>query len=227
MRKIALTVSCLALAASAAHAEPVGPQPPYPEGLSVETTTVQSAADDRSDGQVEIVPPNPQIDYDGFVELAIELAEVREKHRLPLEQFLAKSREEGAILLDTRSTAAFAEGHLKGAINLPFSDFTSESLAEAIGEDTTRPIYIYCNNNFLDDVRPVLAKKATLALNIPTFINLHGYGYTNVWEMAGVVGTADTSWVSAEPSPVEDGMSEGRAEAEPGNDDVELAAVAS
>lgn len=140
---------------------------------------------------------NPQIDYDGFVALATNLADVREKHRLPLGQFLTQAREEGAILLDTRSAAAFAEGHLEGAINLPFSDFTAESLAKVIGKDTRRPIFIYCNNNFSDDIRPVVAKKATLALNIPTFINLHGYGYTNVWELAGVVGTADTSWVDA------------------------------
>ena len=144
-------------------------------------------------------PANPQIDYDGFVELAIELAEVRAKHRLPLDSFLEQARAEGALLLDTRSAAAFAEGHLEGAVNLPFSDFTSESLAEVIGENTDRPIYIYCNNNFSDDVRPVLAKKASLALNIPTFINLHGYGYTNVWELAGVVGTSETSWVPAKP----------------------------
>lgn len=143
-------------------------------------------------------PANPQIDYDGFVALAIELAEVREAHRLPLEAFLTQARAEGAILLDTRSAAAFAEGHLEGAVNLPFSDFTSQSLAEVLGEDRTRPIFIYCNNNFSDDVRPVMAKKAPLALNIPTFINLHGYGYTNVWELAGVVGTAETGWVSAE-----------------------------
>ncbi len=144
-------------------------------------------------------PANPQIDYDGFVELAIELAEVREAHRLPLDRFLEQARADGALMLDTRSAAAFAEGHLEGAVNLPFSDFTSESLAEVIGENTDRPIYIYCNNNFSDDVRPVLAKKASLALNIPTFINLHGYGYTNVWELAGVVGTSETSWVPAKP----------------------------
>lgn len=153
-------------------------------------------------------PANPQIDYDGFVELAIELAEVREAHRLPTEEFLKKAREEGALLLDTRSAAAFEAGHLEGAVNLPFSDFTSESLSEVIGEDTSRAIYIYCNNNFADDVRPVVAKKAPLALNIPTFINLHGYGYTNVWEMAGVTTTAETSWVSAEvpaaPAPAQE-----------------------
>ena len=143
-------------------------------------------------------PANPQIDYDGFVELAVQLAEVREAHRLPTEEFLKKAREEGALLLDTRSVAAFEAGHLQGAVNLPFSDFTEEKLAKVIGEDTSRAIYIYCNNNFSDGVPPVMKKVVTLALNIPTFINLHGYGYTNVWEMAGVTTTAETSWVTAE-----------------------------
>ncbi|MEZ5695520.1 MAG: rhodanese-like domain-containing protein [Sphingomonadaceae bacterium] len=143
---------------------------------------------------------NPQIDYDGFTSLTIELAEVRAAHRLPLDQWLALSRADGAILLDTRSAAAFAEGHIDGAINLPFSDFTDEKLAQVLGPDVNRPIYIYCNNNFTDDIAPIVSKRAPLALNIPTFINLHGYGYTNVWELADVVPTSSVPWVRAADS---------------------------
>ncbi|MXO91771.1 rhodanese-like domain-containing protein [Pontixanthobacter aquaemixtae] len=141
---------------------------------------------------------NPQIDYDGFVALTIELAETREQHRLSLDAFLAKLQEGDAVLLDTRSAAAFKNGHIEGAINLPFSDFTDEKLAKVLGTDTNRPILIYCNNNFSDNVAPVVSKRAPLALNIPTFINLHGYGYTNVWELADVVPTSDVDWVSAD-----------------------------
>jgi hypothetical protein len=38
-----------------------------------------------------------------------------------------------------------------------------------------------------------------MALNIPTFINLHGYGYRNVWELADVIGTGDpgVEWETA------------------------------
>lgn len=142
---------------------------------------------------------NPQVDYDGFLALTAELGEVRAAHRLPIGEFLARARAEGAILLDTRSAAAFAAGHLEGAVNLPFSDFTDAKLAKVLGPDFNRPIYIYCNNNFSDNVAPVVSKRAPLALNIPTFINLHGYGYTNVWELADVVATADVPWV-ADPS---------------------------
>lgn len=142
---------------------------------------------------------NPQIDYDGFLALTSDLGEVRAAHRLPLDEFLRQARADGAILLDTRSAAAFAEGHLEGAVNLPFFDFTDGKLAKVLGPDRSRPIYIYCNNNFSDDVAPVVSKRAPLALNIPTFINLHGYGYTNVWELADVVATADVPWVASGP----------------------------
>lgn len=141
-------------------------------------------------------PANPLIDYDGFLALTTDLGPVREARRIPYEQFLAKAGEEGAIILDTRSAAAFAQGHLAGATNLPFSDFTDAKLRRVLGEDRTRPILIYCANNFSDNAAPVETKRAALALNTPTFINLHGYGYTNVWELADVVAVRDVPWVT-------------------------------
>ena len=155
--------------------------------LSAQTTSVQPAA------------PNPQIDYDGFLALAAKLQPVRDRHRLERDTFLERVAQEGALLLDTRSAAAFAQGHIEGAVNLPFSDFTEEKLRAVIGDDPDRAIYIYCNNNFSDDVAPIMAKSAPLALNIPTFINLHGYGYANVWELAGVMPTSDVPWVASAP----------------------------
>lgn len=141
---------------------------------------------------------NPQIDYDGFSALVLDLAEVREAHRLPWAEFAARARADGAILLDARSAAAFAAGHLEGAVNLPLPDFTDAALLGVLGPDTGRPIYIYCNNNFSDNAAPVVTKRVKLALNIPTFINLHGYGYTNVWELADVIATddPDVAWVA-------------------------------
>lgn len=136
-------------------------------------------------------PVNPLIDYKGFVLLAAELVEIREAHRIEWERFAAKAKEDGAIILDTRSAAAFEAGHISGAVNLPFSDFTEDKLAAVLGPDRDRPVLIYCNNNFIDNIAPVSTKKAPLALNIPTFINLHGYGYTNVWELADMMSIAD------------------------------------
>ncbi len=82
-------------------------------------------------------------------------------------------------------------------MNLPFSDFTDEALREVIGKNPNRPIYIYCNNNFTDNAAPVVTKRFDMALNIPTFVNLHGYGYGNVWELGGLVSTKQlgADWV--------------------------------
>jgi phage shock protein E len=143
-------------------------------------------------------PPNPQVDYKGFLTLAEQLEPVREAHRLPWGEFKAKARAKGALLLDARSERAYRQGHIRGAVNLPFSDFTDQALREVIGQNPGRPIYIYCNNNFTDNAAPVVTKRVELALNIPTFVNLHGYGYSNVWELAGLVSTAQLGkdWVS-------------------------------
>ena len=148
------------------------------------------------------VPDNPQIDYPGFVELAAKVEGYRAQRRLGWDAFAERALADGAILLDARSETAFAQGHLAGAVNLPLPDFTAERLAEVLGPDKSRPVYIYCNNNFADDRVPVVTKKVELALNIPTFINLYGYGYENVWELADVISTdgPGVEWASAEAS---------------------------
>ncbi|MBV7258181.1 rhodanese-like domain-containing protein [Erythrobacter crassostreae] len=143
-------------------------------------------------------PTNPQIDYAGFEGLVEEVSPYRQTRLLGKDAFFEMASAKDALILDTRSAAAFEAGHIKGAVNLPFSDFTSTSLAKVIGENSGRPILIYCNNNFVDDAPPVRTKIATLALNIPTFINLYGYGYTNIWELDGTMKTTSIDWVTAE-----------------------------
>ena len=145
---------------------------------------------------------NPQIDYPGFVALAAGLEDYREQRRLGWDAFAERALAKDAILLDARSETAFAQGHIAGAVNLPLPDFTAERLAQVLGPDKARPVYIYCNNNFADDRVPVVTKKVELALNIPTFINLVGYGYANVWELADVIRTdgPGVDWVSGETS---------------------------
>ncbi len=136
----------------------------------------------------------PQIDYSGFAALTAEVAALRQQRLLAKDEFFRGAAAEGALLLDTRSAAAFEAGHIEGAINLPFSDFTADKLRDAIGEDPNRAIYIYCNNNFSDNAFPIALKSAPLALNIPTFINLVGYGYENVWELDGVMPISEVAW---------------------------------
>lgn len=134
-------------------------------------------------------PPaaNRQVDYNGFAALTADLAPYREARRVDLARFKAMAGEGDTLILDARSARAYAEGHIDGAINLPFTEFTEQSLAEAIGANRNRRILIYCNNNFSNDVQPVPVKSVRLALNIPTFINLYGYGYPNIYELADIV----------------------------------------
>jgi hypothetical protein len=70
-------------------------------------------------------------------------------------------------------------------------------LSEVIGAKSRR-ILIYCNNNFSDNIAPVVLKSAPLALNVPTFINLYGYGYKNIYELSGAYSIEDSEidWVS-------------------------------
>jgi hypothetical protein len=145
------------------------------------------------------------VDYKSFSALTGDVGEYRKARRVSLEEFQRMARQDGArkdgtLILDARSSQAYARGHISGAVNLPFTDFTAQSLKQTIG-DSNRRILIYCNNNFANDVQPVLMKAPALALNIPTFINLVGYGYKNVYELRDVVDFADpkVGWVSATP----------------------------
>lgn len=140
------------------------------------------------------------VDYKAFSALTSDVGAYRAARRVSLEQFQRMAREDGTLILDARSAQAYARGHISGAVNLPFTDFTAQSLAATIG-DSNRRVLIYCNNNFANDVQPVLMKAPALALNIPTFINLVGYGYKNVYELRDVVDFTDpkVGWVSATP----------------------------
>ncbi len=154
-----------------------------------------------ADARPAKIAKNPLVDYDGFLKLTREVRPYRAKRLLPLAEFTARARDPNVIVLDARSAQAFAEGHIAGAVNLPFPDFTAESLAAVIGKNANRPILIYCNNNFRDNARPVVTKAAPLALNNQTFINLYGYGYKNIWELGEAITTKDAriNWVTSAP----------------------------
>ncbi len=139
----------------------------------------------------------PQIDYPGFLDLSEQVAAVRAGRLIDLAEFRQRAAQPETLILDTRSAAAFAEGHMAGAVNLPFSDFTDAKLLAVIGNNPDREILIYCNNNFSNNIRPIMTKRAPLALNIPTFINLYGYGYRNIYEFGEIVDLYDplVQWV--------------------------------
>jgi hypothetical protein len=140
--------------------------------------------------EVDTDNKSANIDFDGFLGLIGELGEYRKDRLVDLATFNEMKADPKTILLDTRSAEAFMLGHIDGAVNLNFSDFTDEKLAAVIGDKDTR-ILIYCNNNFSDNIAPVMLKRVELALNVPTFINLYGYGYENIYELGETVSIHD------------------------------------
>ncbi len=111
------------------------------------------------------------------------------------------SQEDNVVILDSRSQYFYDRKHLSGAIHLDFSEFTQESLDKILPSRDTK-ILIYCNNNFSDDPINFASKTSRvapkmnddqlmLALNIPTYLNLYGYGYENVYELNELVSVDD------------------------------------
>lgn len=152
--------------------------------------------------------PHAKVSFDDFKNLVSVVEKHREKHLVDLDTFLKMSKESETIILDTRSDFRFDRLHLKGAKHLSFTDFTQGSLAKVIPSFQTK-ILIYCNNNFdgnqtdfaskiaMPSKSPVGSqiesqqKPLMMALNIPTYINLYGYGYSNVYELDELVSVND------------------------------------
>jgi hypothetical protein len=155
--------------------------------------------------------PKAKVSFNDFKNLVAEVETHREKRLIDLNKFLKMSKESGVIILDTRSTFRYERIHVKGAKHLSFTDFTQNNLAEVIPSFQTI-ILIYCNNNFDGDQTDFASKVALpitrsgsiitaqfnsqekplmMALNIPTYINLYGYGYHNVYELNELVNVND------------------------------------
>jgi phage shock protein E len=135
--------------------------------------------------------PNRLIDYSGFQKIARQVEPVREHRRVTEAQFAAMAAESGTVLLDARSADKYALRHIRGAINLPFTDFTEESLARVIPTKATR-VLIYCNNNFLGAPVSLASKGGRASLNISTYITLATYGYTNIYELGPLLDVRTT-----------------------------------
>jgi len=169
-----------------------------------------------TNSQAEPDYPSAKVSYADFKTLVDTVEAHRSERLVGLDRFLEMSKEPNTIILDTRSAERFARIHVSGAKHLNFADFNQGSLAELIPDPNTR-ILIYCNNNFegnpidfttkvalppsletstgasgsgtemLGEQRPVM-----MALNVPTYINLYGYGYRNVYELDELVNISDS-----------------------------------
>ncbi len=141
--------------------------------------------------QQTAVPPNPEIDIDGYLRAAKAAALERASHRVSEEDFLRMSREPGTLILDARSRQKYDELHVKGAINLSFPDITIDSLRALIPDKGTR-ILIYCNNNFRNAQGPFPSKLPAASLNHSTYTALYIYGYRNVFELGPLIDIRTT-----------------------------------
>lgn len=157
------------------------------------------ARQDRTLARVVDRRNNPHIDFPGYLELGKEVYAYRRRRRVSEREFIRMAKEPDTIILDTRSRDKYEMKHIAGAKHLNFSDFTEESLAKVIPSKDTR-ILIYCNNNFdlrwpesaRRDRAAFATKAPALALNIPTFVNLYGYGYKNIYELRPAVDMDQT-----------------------------------
>jgi len=161
--------------------------------------TVLLLASTMAVAQAEPIP-NPLIDYDGFEQIVAYSRAERESRRLTEDAFLARMAEAGVVVLDARSEARYRLRHVKGAVNLPFTEFTAESLAQVVPRKDT-PVLIYCNNNFRDSPDAFAPKAATASLNLSTWTSLKSYGYTNVYEL-GPLLSVDTTRIPFEGTEV-------------------------
>lgn len=157
-----------------------------------------------------------KVSFEDFKELATQVETHRASRLIDFDTFLKMSKEPNVIILDSRSAFRFERIHLKGATHLAFTDFTQDTLKKVISSSDTK-ILIYCNNNFegnevdftskIARITPVAistrsnnltnsefaaeTKPLMMALNVPTYINLYGYGYHNVYELDELVKVND------------------------------------
>lgn len=155
--------------------------------------------------------PKAKVSFEDFKSIVAEVEPQRAKRLIGFDAFLHMSQEPNTIILDTRSTLRYDRIHLKGAKHLSFTDFTQDNLQKVIPSFDTR-ILIYCNNNFEGNEVDFASKIALpfsassgsaaaqfkaqekprmMALNVPTYINLYGYGYRNVYELDELVDVKD------------------------------------
>ncbi len=155
--------------------------------------------------------PKAKVSFEDFKGLVAEVETHRASRLIDLNTFLKMSKEEGVIILDSRSDFRFDRIHVKGAKHLAFTDYTQDNLKKVVPNPETK-ILIYCNNNFDGNQKDFATKAAVprpksdkvaatqfaaqakplmMALNIPTYINLYGYGYRSVYELNELVKVSD------------------------------------
>ena len=175
------------------------------------TVAMLALVANTASAQVKSYPP-AKVSFNDFKELVAAVEPHRAERLIDLDTFLKMSKEPDVVIFDSRSDFRYHRIHVKGARHLSFTDFTQDNLGKVILSFDTK-ILIYCNNNFEGNqtdfaskiARPgavpsgdavtaqfqVQEKPRMMALNIPTYVNLYGYGYRQVYELAELVHVDD------------------------------------
>ncbi len=89
-----------------------------------------------------------------------------------------QSRDDKPVILDVRSKQAFEHEHLKGSVNLPLTDMTEKTLAQAI-PDKTKDIIVVCDFSlFLSRMLP-MTMQAYPVLKVNGYDKVHRL---NLWK---------------------------------------------
>jgi rhodanese-related sulfurtransferase len=133
--------------------------------------------------------PNKLIDSAGFLSDIRNSHAIRAQRRLTEDDFSEMAKDRNTTILDARSANRFEQMHIVGAKNLPFTDFTDDTLKALIPSKDTR-ILIYCNNNIKNSQIAFASKAPAASLNLSTFPSLYTYGYRTVFELGPVIDPA-------------------------------------
>ena len=116
------------------------------------------------------------------------------KHRserlLSLDAFSQMNTEANTLILDTRSAAEFAEGHIDGALNMPLPEMTLLNLGDLIDDRQTR-ILLFGNENIAEVSGRSDFEISTLPMNLLTYVSLYRYGYEDVYELSEATSVSD------------------------------------
>lgn len=112
-----------------------------------------------------------------YYKQAEALMEFRNSRQLSMAQIDAMMQaDKNTVLLDTRGDQDYATIHIRGAKHLSYADMTTDRLAKMFPDKNTR-IIVYCDKAIMSPMTRMMP------LSTNAFVDLHMYGYTNIYEM--------------------------------------------
>ena len=112
-----------------------------------------------------------------YYKQAEALSEFRNTRQVSMNEINAMMQQDkNTVLLDTRGDEDFARLHIRGAKHLSYADMTTDRLEKMFPDKNTR-IIVYCDSAIMSP----LTRMMPLSTN--AFVDLHMYGYKNIYEM--------------------------------------------